>query len=257
VKRKKFLLLSLFVLFMFVSFNIPGHEFKEISCISNTGRGDEISISPGGNNYSAGDVLCVFEERGELRENPSISSRILENLSPGTPVIVKETGDFGWLNVNLTDGREGWINEKFLSSDFKNYLSLEAPVEVVLSSRGSSTAAGVVQTAYSYMGVPYVWGGSSPSGFDCSGFVQWVYARNGVIISRTADTQYMEGVPVKDLQPGDLVFFTTYAPGASHVGIYLACTLFIHASSSGSVRISSLSESYYTSVFLGGRRYFK
>lgn len=126
-----------------------------------------------------------------------------------------------------------------------------------LSSRGSAVAAKVVQTAYKYIGVPYVWGGSSPSGFDCSGFVQWVYTQNGISITRTADTQYMEGVSVKDLEPGDLVFFTTYAPGASHVGIYLACSKFIHASSSGQVKISSLDDEFYRSVFIGGRRYFR
>ncbi len=126
-----------------------------------------------------------------------------------------------------------------------------------LSSRGSSIAAKVVQTAYKYIGVPYVWGGESPGGFDCSGFVQWVYTQNGISITRTADTQYMEGIPVKDLEPGDLVFFTTYAPGASHVGIYLACSKFIHASSSGQVKINSLDEEFYKSVFIGGRRYFR
>jgi cell wall-associated NlpC family hydrolase len=126
-----------------------------------------------------------------------------------------------------------------------------------LSSRGSTVAARVVQTAYKYIGVPYVWGGSSPSGFDCSGFVQWVYTQNGISITRTADTQYMEGISVKDLEPGDLVFFTTYAPGASHVGIYLACSKFIHASSSGQVKISSLDDEFYRSVFIGGRRYFR
>ncbi|MEQ8171556.1 MAG: C40 family peptidase [Candidatus Eremiobacterota bacterium] len=126
-----------------------------------------------------------------------------------------------------------------------------------LSSRGSSIAAKVVQTAYKYIGDPYVWGGESPGGFDCSGFVQWVYTQNGISITRTADTQYMEGIPVKDLEPGDLVFFTTYAPGASHVGIYLACSKFIHASSSGQVKINSLDEEFYKSVFIGGRRYFR
>ncbi|MEQ8225076.1 MAG: C40 family peptidase [Candidatus Eremiobacterota bacterium] len=126
-----------------------------------------------------------------------------------------------------------------------------------LSSRGSSVAAKVVQTAYKCIGIPYVWGGESPSGFDCSGFVQWVYAQNGISITRTADTQYMEGISVQDLEPGDLVFFTTYAPGASHVGIYLACSKFIHASSSGQVKISSLDDEFYKSVFIGGRRYFR
>ena len=203
------------------------------------------------------DVLYVFCENGELREKATLSSDIVADLTFGTIVIAEKETELGWVYVSLPDGKKGWIHTKFLSSDFSEFPFKEAlQEEVALSSRGSSVAAGVVQTAYKYMGVPYVWGGSSPSGFDCSGYVQWVYAKNGVHISRTADIQYTEGVPVSSLQPGDLVFFTTYAPGASHVGIYLASSLFIHASSSGYVRINSLQDSFYKSVFLGGRRYF-
>lgn len=205
------------------------------------------------------DLLYCSSEGGELREKPSLSSELLGILEPDTPVIVNSKGPYGWINIQLRNGKTGWVHTKFLSEEPENnYVVNSFPgiEKKELASRGSYVAAGVVQTAYKYMGVPYVWGGSTPSGFDCSGFVQWVYSQNGVHISRTADIQYTEGAPVKELEPGDLVFFTTYAPGASHVGIYLGCTLFIHASSSGSVRISSLDEDYYQSVFLGGRRYF-
>ena len=121
----------------------------------------------------------------------------------------------------------------------------------------SYVAGRILSTAMEYMGVPYVFGGSSPRAFDCSGYVQYVFAKAGISIPRTADTQYEVGTPVStaDLLPGDLVFFETYAPGASHVGIYVGDGNFIHASSGrGSVTISSLSQAYYSSHYIGARR---
>ncbi|MGM9998368.1 MAG: NlpC/P60 family protein [Candidatus Bruticola sp.] len=114
----------------------------------------------------------------------------------------------------------------------------------------------LLSKAKSYMGVPYVWGGSTPSGFDCSGYVQYVYNQVGVNLPRTADIQFNEGRAVASGHeaPGDMVFFETYAPGASHVGIYLGNGEFIHASSSGSVKVSSLDESYFKARYLGAKR---
>lgn len=116
----------------------------------------------------------------------------------------------------------------------------------------------VIATARKYMGVPYVWGGETPAGFDCSGFTQYVMKQNGVTIPRTAAEQFAAGTPVaKDrLQVGDLVFFTTYKPGASHVGFYMGDGKFIHASSGAAeVTISKLDEAYYTERYVGARRY--
>jgi cell wall-associated NlpC family hydrolase len=114
----------------------------------------------------------------------------------------------------------------------------------------------LTKTALRYLGVPYMWGGESFSGVDCSGFVQAVFRRNGIELPRTADAQYEVGrhVPGSGLEPGDLVFFQTYAEGASHVGIYLGSGQFVHASSSNGVRVDSMSESYYASRFIGARR---
>jgi hypothetical protein len=111
-------------------------------------------------------------------------------------------------------------------------------------------------TALRYLGVPYAWGGTSFSGVDCSGFVQAVFIQNGISLPRTADAQFMRGVHVsgRALRKGDLVFFETYAAGASHVGIYLGEGHFIHASASSGVRVDSLGQAYYANRFIGGRR---
>jgi len=117
----------------------------------------------------------------------------------------------------------------------------------------SSTLGGqAVAIAEQYLGVPYVWGGASPSGFDCSGLVMYVYGRLGVSLPHNAAAQYSMGTPVpRDaLEPGDLVFFD----GLGHVGIYVGGGSFIHAPHTGTVvQISSLS-GWYSSTYVGARR---
>jgi cell wall-associated NlpC family hydrolase len=116
----------------------------------------------------------------------------------------------------------------------------------------------VLKTAKSFKGVPYVWGGQSPSGFDCSGFTHYVMLKNDIIIERTASNQYNNNgywVAKSKLKPGDLVFFSTYKAGPSHVGIYIGNNQFIHASSgAGYVTISDLGKAYYTQRYLGSKR---
>ena len=113
---------------------------------------------------------------------------------------------------------------------------------------------GAVGIAMQYLGVPYVWGGSSPSGFDCSGLVSYVYAQLGVSLPHNAAMQYSQsGVFVSrgELQPGDLVFFD----GLGHVGLYIGGDQFVHAPHTGDVvKISSLSESWYSSRYVGAKR---
>lgn len=115
----------------------------------------------------------------------------------------------------------------------------------------------VVGTALSLRGAPYRNGGSDPSGFDCSGFVSYVFAQQGLYMPRTVGEQYAQGQQVgqNSVAPGDLVFFSTVAPGASHVGIAVSQDEFVHApSSSGVVRIESLTAPYWSSRFVGTRR---
>jgi len=112
----------------------------------------------------------------------------------------------------------------------------------------------IVGYALHFLGTPYVWGGASPSGFDCSGYTWYVYRMLGFAIPRTADVQFAEGYPVADPMPGDLVFFQTYDYGASHVGIYIGGGRFVSAIA-GSVQIGSFGSTYFGSRYIGARRF--
>lgn len=121
------------------------------------------------------------------------------------------------------------------------------------------TSGNVVEAAYAFRGTRYVMGGTSRSGFDCSGFVRYILSSaGGVKMPRTAVEQYYHGTPIPtaDLQPGDLVFFkNTYKHGISHVGIYAGQGKFIHAANAHKgVRMDSLSEPYYVHHYAGARR---
>jgi peptidoglycan DL-endopeptidase CwlO len=142
--------------------------------------------------------------------------------------------------------------------------TVEEPASVfedpLVGSTAGETAApppsrygGVVGIAMQYLGTPYVWGGSSPGGFDCSGFVMYVFSQIGVSLPHNAAAQFGYGTPVsrEQLEPGDIVFFD----GLGHNGIYIGGGQFIHSPHTGDVvKISSLSEGWYSSGFVGARR---
>lgn len=121
---------------------------------------------------------------------------------------------------------------------------------------GAGGISSMISYAEGYMGTPYVWGGTTPDpGFDCSGFTQYVLRHAGVSIQRTSEQQYLEGTPVaeSDLEPGDLVFFTTYTSGASHVGIYVGNGLMVDSEDYGVV-FDNISNAYWGPRYLGARR---
>ena len=117
----------------------------------------------------------------------------------------------------------------------------------------------LVGTALSFRGAPYRNGGADPQGFDCSGFTQYVFAQYGVSLPREVREQFEQGKSVKggeELAAGDLLFFTTVAPGATHVGIAIGGDQFVHApSSTGVVRVERLSASYWSARYIGARRF--
>ncbi|UCZ52965.1 peptidoglycan-binding protein [Bacillus shivajii] len=150
---------------------------------------------------------------------------------------------FGALNNGVS--RES--NETNISSSSSSSSSSD-------SSSSTNLASGLESTAKDLIGTPYSWGGTSPSGFDCSGFLGYVFSQNGVDIPRTVSGIHSASSSVSSPQKGDLVFFETYTSGPSHAGIYLGNGDFIHAGTSTGVTISNLSQSYWNQRYLGAGR---
>jgi cell wall-associated NlpC family hydrolase len=131
-----------------------------------------------------------------------------------------------------------------------------APAEVSGHTRVADGYA-IAGTALGLRGAPYRNGGSDPSGFDCSGFIWFVFGQNGIRVPRTVSEQAREGIEVSPaaVEPGDLVFFSTQSSGASHVGMAIGGDEFVHAPSSrGEVRVERLSAAYWASRYVGARR---
>lgn len=148
------------------------------------------------------------------------------------------------------------MNEVSVGEDEQNENSSSSNSSI--SSEGGNSD--LVSIAKKYLGIPYVWGGSSPKGFDCSGFTQYCYKQIGINIPRTSSEQSKSGQSVSrnNLHPGDLVFFSTNGTGkVSHVGMYIGDGNMIHAPKPGDkVKIASINSSYYTSKFVNARRYY-
>lgn len=140
------------------------------------------------------------------------------------------------------------INGSSSSSD-----SSSSSAEAKTVSNSSSNLDGMVSTAKSVIGTPYVWGGTTTSGFDCSGFIKYVFNNNGKSVPRTTAGMYAEATKVSNPQVGDIVFFDI-ARAPSHAGIYLGNGDFIHAGSSTGVTISNLSSSYWSKYYMGAGR---
>ncbi|PGP12006.1 peptidase [Bacillus cereus] len=151
-------------------------------------------------------------------------------------------------------------NTKVAIANALNGTSVNNPSTQV-QNPSSSKAEAIISTAKKYLGVPYVWGGTSPSGFDCSGFVYYVFRQHGINnLPRVSYDMFNVGTSVNksDLRAGDLVYFkNTYREGISHVGIYIGDGQFIQASSGDEkVKISNLSGSYYIQHYAGAKRVF-
>ena len=146
--------------------------------------------------------------------------------------------------------------------DYKTMMKLKSLTEQVLEDRANESRklvrARIVSFSKEYLGKPYVWGASSGKAFDCSGFTMYLFKKFNISLDHTATSQFNSGAKVEKskLMPGDLVFFTTYKAGPSHVGMYIGNNKFIHASSGeDKVTISSLDQNYYSKRYLGARRY--
>lgn len=155
--------------------------------------------------------------------------------------------DGEWYKVSA-GGKTGYIRGDYVS--FTEPDPSQAPA-------AGSIGEQIVAFAEQFLGTPYVWAGSSTSGFDCSGFVSYVFKNFGYTVNRTAASMYTNGVAVdkRELQIGDAVFFASSSESIGHVGIYIGDDEFIHSSSGcGYVTISGLDESYYSRMYVGARR---
>ncbi|OPJ55517.1 C40 family peptidase [Alkalithermobacter paradoxus] len=207
------------------------------------------SVSRSANSTGA----VVRSNNVNFRAGASTSSRVIRRLSAGTRAnVLEKTGD--WYKVDI-NGQQGYIHSSLLT--IAQPQSVKEETRPVVS-RGT-TRSNVIQIANSQLGTRYVWGGSSPNGFDCSGFVLYTYrAALGRNLPHSSRDQSREGVYVEkqNLELGDLVFFdTSNDRNINHVGIYIGNGQFIHASSSRrQVIVSSLSEGYYQRTYVTARR---
>ncbi|MBA4293068.1 hypothetical protein C0431_08855 [bacterium] len=193
-----------------------------------------------------------------IRKEPNTKAARVVQVDKGRVADVLAKKD-GWFKVKFQHGTIGWVHGDFVkptSASAKDPVK-PAPAKKTSTPKLSGAAASLIDTAKDQIGVRYRYGGTSRSGFDCSGFVQFVFAKHGVKLPRTSLSQSGVGAKVakSDLIVGDLVFFVTRGSRVSHVGIYIGDGKFIHASSGGGrVRIDALSTSYYAKRYAGARR---
>ena len=196
-------------------------------------------------------TAIVEDSLVNVRDTYSTDGNLVTQLSQGTEVTVIGINNC-WYKIQYGD----YVG--YVRSDLLALSSAPTANSTGTSSAVVSMGNQLVSLAYNYLGVPYVWGGTSTSGFDCSGYTQYVYKQFGISLNRTAAQQLGNGYSVSydELQLGDLVFFAnTYysSEAATHVGIYVGNGQFIHAASGG-VKVTSLSDSYYASRYVGARR---
>lgn len=195
-----------------------------------------------------------------LRSKPSTSSTAIDLLRAGETVNIIGF-NCGWYKVTV-DGNTGYIRSDLVTllekpaSNRGTAASIDSGSSNNSSSNPTSIGRQIADYALEYVGYPYVYGGEDPSGFDCSGFMQYVFAHFGYTINRTATAQLQNGyyVDYDDLKPGDIIYFGSGSI-ASHVGLYIGDGKFVHAqSSSTGVVISSLSENWYANRYLCAHR---
>ena len=217
--------------------------------------------------FSLGSAKIVCDTSVNFRSQPNTSSSVLASLRNGT--VVSVTGvQGGWFKVTY-NGQKGYVHPDYLS--FSNVQSsgstgssgsssITPPSNSVSYNGSSEKRAAVLEYAAQFLGTPYVYGGSTPSGFDCSGFTSYVFKNTVGSIPRVAQAQFdaTTRVSMDELLPGDLVFFGSSASSISHVGIYVGNNQFIHSPHTGDVvKYDSLTGSYASRFQGGGRVIFE
>ena len=234
----------------------------KVTCSGKTGYIKQDYVSTTGsvsNNTSASTgtaAVVKCSSTVNFRSAASTSSTVLGELKNGTAVTVLSTSN-GWSKVSYA-GKTGYISADYLVTASSG--TAISPSNTAASVSISAKRQSVLNYAAQFLGVPYVYGGSTPSGFDCSGFTSYVFKNTVGSIPRVAQAQYDATTRVSrdDLLPGDLVFFGSSTSSISHVGIYVGSNQFIHAPSTGDVvKYSSLTGSYATRYQGAGRVIFE
>lgn len=234
----------------------------KVTCSGKTGYIKQDYVSTSGlasNNTSASTgtaAVVKCSSTVNFRSAASTSSTILGELKNGTAITVLSTSN-GWSKVSYA-GKTGYISADYLVTASSG--TAISPSNTAASVSISAKRQSVLNYAAQFLGVPYVYGGSTPSGFDCSGFTSYVFKNTVGSIPRVAQAQYDATTRVSrdDLLPGDLVFFGSSTSSISHVGIYVGSNQFIHAPSTGDVvKYSSLTGSYATRYQGAGRVIFE
>lgn len=185
-------------------------------------------------------ALEIAEDEYDLSLTDEVTEDDMEQLYEDTAETQDETGDIEAEDTDETEDAE--LNTEAESG--------EGDIQQIETKETTS----VVETAQSLIDTPYVWGGDSVDGFDCSGFIHYVYEEQGITTPRTVSDIWNFADPVDEPSVGDLVFFETYKPGPSHMGVYLGNGEFIHASESSGVTKSELDASYWQDRYLGAKR---
>jgi cell wall-associated NlpC family hydrolase len=195
-----------------------------------------------------------------LRSGPNTSSSIVYTFKKGQSLNILETSG-NWYNIKAANGETGWVSSTYVS--IKGSTTSRGNITREASSETGSLNTEIASYAKNFLGVKYVWGGVSPKGFDCSGFVKYVFDHFDINIDRVSSSQAGQGVAVSksDLKSGDLVFFDTNGGNnrINHVGIYIGDGNFIQASSARSahkVVISTLNSGFYKDSYMRARRLF-
>lgn len=186
-----------------------------------------------------------------LRNKPSTSGKIVTKLSKNQLVTVASQSK-GWAKIS-SKGKTGFVSSKYIAP--KTTTAKKTAVKKASVTPAGNYKSKAISVAKSNLGVKYKWAGNTPSGFDCSGLVNYSLGKAGVNLPRTAGEMYSVGTKVTSYQPGDLLFFATSGGRkVTHVAIYIGNGQMIHSATSNGVSIASINNPYWKPRFIGAKR---